>query len=99
MSLEFSQRQVESLEKVNDLVYSRPNYLEGKEKLNFTYKFSTGEVLSATEDENGVAQIEVRRAEKKVFDFHEIVPKSVKFTTPTFYIKKGAPMVIDAQIW
>jgi hypothetical protein len=86
MNIEFSSREDKAFPKMLDLASPRPEYAQGKEKLNYTYKFSSGEVLSASEDDEGIARIVIIRDGKEIFDFGEFA--SVKFFTPSFYIKK-----------
>ncbi len=64
--------------------FPRDEYKEGRLKLDFTYKFQHGEVLRATEDEEGFARVVLERNGKKVFDFNELLPDGYRFATPSY---------------
>jgi hypothetical protein len=85
---EFNEKEV--VEKAYTLATPRSEYVDGKLKLNFEYIFSTGEILSATEDNSGIAHIVIKKDGEEIFDFRKLVPG--KFVTPSYYIKKGIPM-------
>ena len=72
------------------LAYSRREYVEGLQKLNYQYIFSNGDILNASEDENGIASVVIKRDDKVIVNFQDIVP-NYKFITPTYLIKQDAP--------
>lgn len=92
---QLSKAESEAEEAVYKSAEPRPEYKEGKERLNFGYVFSNGDVFSATENTDGIAQIVIRRNSETIIDFQEFLPNH-KFVTPS-YLKqsqvKGAEKV------
>lgn len=77
------EREITALREGRRLSEPSKEYVEGEEELNFHYTFSTGEVLSATEDDQGIARIIIRKGEEVVLDFQDLLPTEFyKFTTP-----------------
>jgi len=77
----------------------RPEYVEGKIKLNFEHQFSTGEVFKAHEDSEGNVAIILERDGKIIFNFKDLFIGS--FLTPTLIqrqVASGAIDNYDAQI-
>lgn len=63
---------------------SRPEYAEGRLKLNFEHIFDNGEKLIVQEDENGIAAIVFKKNNEVIFDFANLLPKDTQFITPSF---------------
>ncbi len=59
------------------------DYREGKQKLNFEYKFSSGEIFDAIENKDGTASIVIKQGEETIFDFKKLLPPEIEFATPT----------------
>ena len=68
-------------------VESRKEYIDGKLKLNFEHVFSTGEVLEAQEDENGIARIVLKKSNETILDFSQTLSQEYKFVTPSYFKK------------
>jgi hypothetical protein len=63
-------------------------FVEGKEKLNVDYKFSTGQTFKATES-GGQAKFKILKDGKEIFDLADLAPKDLKFYTPTHWLGAG----------
>lgn len=72
------------------LAMPRAEYAKGIEKLNFTQQFSTGETLNANEDDAGIANINIQKDGKEIYNFNDLKP--IHYVTPSFYSKKGISM-------
>ena len=77
-----TQREADVSLKSIELANARPEYAEGKIKLNYKYTFTTGEAIEATEDKDGIAKIIIKRGDQMIFDFQDLIP-NYKFLTPT----------------
>lgn len=65
----------------------REQYVEGKIKLDYRYKFSTGEVFMAKEGQDGGVAVLLFRDGKTIFNFQTLLPERGYFVTPS-YIQK-----------
>jgi len=72
-------REKQSVIKNND--NTTPEYKEGKIKLNFEHKFSTGEIFKAREDDEGNVTIFLERNSEVIFNFQDLFKGY--FFTPT----------------
>ena len=61
------------------------DYVEGKRKLDFVHKFSSGETLRGGEDKNGRAEFVLERDGKPLFNLRNLVT-GVRFVTPTYWL-------------
>lgn len=83
---EVTDREAVALREGSRLATPSREYVEGKRKLDFHHTFSTGEVLSATENSEGVATIIIKRGEEIVLNFQDLLPTEFyKFVTPRMY--------------
>jgi hypothetical protein len=91
----FTEKEYDAYKKGCELIAS-PEYAKGEKKLHFEYTFSTGEVLTATENQEGEAQIVIRKNGETVLDFSEIVPGiKYHFYTPTYCLTRGISFTPD----
>lgn len=83
---EVSKREDKALREGYRLAMPGKEYVEGERKLNFHYTFSTGEVLSATENDEGIAAIVIKKREEVVLNFQDLLPTQFyKFVTPRMH--------------
>lgn len=75
------------MSETQELSEPRDEYKEGKLKLDVEYVLPTGELLKATENEEGIASITIRKKDGSVFDFREFVKSEEQFVTPTYLNK------------
>ena len=61
----------------------KPEYARGEEKLKYSGVFSTGEVLEASEDQEGIASITIKKGDSVVVDFSDFLPPHYKFAAPS----------------
>lgn len=66
----------------------RGEYINGILPLHFEYVFDTGEIMSA-EEENGLAKIVLKKNNKIIFDFSELLAKNTEFITPSFFKRRN----------
>lgn len=62
----------------------RKEYVEGVLKLDYSYRFPTGEVLEATES-NGEAKIVIKRKGEIIVDFNKLMPLGGRLLTPSYW--------------
>ena len=84
---DFTKDELKAGNEVIDMLTPRPEYKDGKIKLNFKYEFPGGEILSATEDKEGKTSIIITKGKKKIFDFAKI--QNINFVTPSQLIDEG----------
>ncbi len=81
---DFSEDEHNALRRLKEQVTPRQEYAEGKLKLNFEYKFSSGEVLKAEEDKEGIAYIKILKDGQPPLDFSDYLPEGFEFATPSY---------------
>lgn len=67
----------------------RPEYKRGELKLDFQYQFTSGEILRATENGDGIASIIILRNDIEILDFKKYIPENLKMVTPTYLRANG----------
>jgi len=82
-----SENEAALLDKAFRLGRPRREYCSGKIKLEFRSPFTNGDLFSAMESPEGIADIAVTRNNVKLLDFKELVP-GYTFVTPTYVHKK-----------
>lgn len=82
---------------VVDLFEPSDEYVNGEKRLDYSYRFPKGDVLTAREDDNGIAKIVISRDGKILIDFQEFsgFPQCV-FVTPRWLIKNKLGEARDA---
>ncbi|MDP1689571.1 MAG: hypothetical protein Q8L47_05620 [bacterium] len=90
---------------IQKLVRSRREYEKGEIKLDFQFQFENGEILKATENEDGIASIVIEQNGNNLIDMKDYIPSDFKMVTPTYlrahglekYIKVGWSAIYSAK--
>lgn len=72
------------MDTIRDLVQSSPEYQNGESKLDFQYQLEDGEILRATENEDGIATIVIERDGDVLVDLKDYIPDDFKIVTATY---------------
>lgn len=81
----FTKQETEALGNIRS---ARPEYLSGETPLNFEYKFSTGETLKATQNQEDVAAVVIERNGKTILDFKDLSAEPVRFLSASKAIEE-----------
>lgn len=78
------QETVEGPVRINE---PRDEYVEGKLKLDVEYVLPAGELLRATENEEGIASVVIQKKDNSIIDLGELLEPGYKLVTPTYIHK------------
>ncbi len=85
--LHFEKMTPEARKKFKDEYFSRPEYIDGKVPFEYKHTFSSGEVLEAFQDEEGIGHVIIQRDGKTIFDFSKFLPPDFLLVTPKYFQK------------
>lgn len=84
-----AQNQSPDVDMIRNLVRSRQEYEKGEIKLDFKYQFKNGEILKATENEDGIASVVIEQNGEILVDVGDYLPADFKMVTPTYLRAHG----------